>query len=143
MKISIKKHKKYKGSLSAWRITCSFTRCSSSRYVVLHCNQKTILCDVEETTCTTNSFVVLPRFQTTAVDCAHELINGWNKRVGWQNSPKSINGECWIRLGRVAKNGMINKRGVPSIRNSRVLTLFGACTDCRSFWWALLIWWAL
>ena len=49
---------------------------------------------MEEATCITNSFVVLPRFQATAVDCAHELINGWNKRVGWQNSPKSINGEC-------------------------------------------------
>ena len=44
----------------------------------------------------------------------------WNKRRGWQNSPKLINEKCWIRLGRVAKNGIINKRGVPSIRNSRV-----------------------
>ena len=43
---------------------------------MLHCNQKTILCDVEETKCTTNSFVALPRFHATAVDCAHELING-------------------------------------------------------------------
>ena len=46
----------------------------------------------------------------------------WNKRGGWQNSPKLINGECWISLGRVAKNAIINKRGVPSIRNSRVDT---------------------
>ena len=42
---------------------------------MLHCNQKTILRDVEETTCTTNSFVSLPRLHATAVDCAHELIN--------------------------------------------------------------------
>ena len=27
-------------------------------------------------TCTSNSFVALPRFHATAVDCAHELING-------------------------------------------------------------------
>ena len=58
------------------RITCSFARFSSSGYVVLHCNQKTILCDVEETTCTTNSFMTLPRLHATNVDCAHELING-------------------------------------------------------------------
>ena len=52
-----------------------FSQFSSSRYVVLHYNQKTILCDVEET-CTTNSFVALSRLHATAVDCAHELING-------------------------------------------------------------------
>ena len=44
----------------------------------------------------------------------------WNKTGDWLNSSKLINGECWIRLGRVAKNEIINKRGVPSIRNSRV-----------------------
>ena len=71
-----KEHKKYKGSLSTWRITCSFARFFSSHYVVLHCNQKTILCYVEETTCTTNSSVALPRLQATAADCAHESING-------------------------------------------------------------------
>ena len=27
-------------------------------------------------TCTSNSFLALPRLQATAVDCAHELING-------------------------------------------------------------------
>ena len=27
-------------------------------------------------TCTSNSFVPLPRLHATAVDCAHELING-------------------------------------------------------------------
>ena len=42
---------------------------------MLHCNQKTILCDVEETTCTINSFVALPRHNATTVNCAHELIN--------------------------------------------------------------------
>ena len=26
--------------------------------------------------CTSNSFVALPRLHTTTVDCAHELING-------------------------------------------------------------------
>ena len=26
-------------------------------------------------TCTSNSFVVLPRLHATAVDCAHELLN--------------------------------------------------------------------
>ena len=27
-------------------------------------------------TCTSNSFVALPKLHATAVDCAHELING-------------------------------------------------------------------
>ena len=31
---------------------------------------------MEETICTTNSFVALPRLYATAVDSAHELING-------------------------------------------------------------------
>ena len=31
---------------------------------------------MEETTCTANSFVALPRLHVTAVDKAHELING-------------------------------------------------------------------
>ena len=43
---------------------------------MLHCNQKTILCDVEEITCTTNIFVALPRLHATAFDCAHKLITG-------------------------------------------------------------------
>ena len=51
-------------------------------YVVLHCNLKTILCDVEEATCTTNSFVALPRLHATAVDCAHELVNGESEIKG-------------------------------------------------------------
>ena len=44
-----------------------------------------------------------------------------NKRGGWQNSPYSIKWECWIRLGRLAKNWITKKRGAPSIWNSRVL----------------------
>ena len=47
----------------------------------------------------------------------------WNKREGWQNSPKLINGKFWIGLERVAKNGIINNRGVPSIQNLSVKTL--------------------
>ena len=43
---------------------------------MLHCNQKTILCDVEETTYTTNSFVALPRLHAIVVDCLHELRDG-------------------------------------------------------------------
>ena len=94
-----KEHKKYKGSLSTLRITCSFARFSSSRCVLLHAAlcfiviRKTILCDVEETTCTTNSFVVLPRLHGTAVDCAHELINGESRIKGkaGKNYPKLIN----------------------------------------------------
>ena len=42
---------------------------------MLHSNQKTILCDVEETTCTTNSCVALSMLHATAVDFTHELIN--------------------------------------------------------------------
>ena len=74
----------------------SFARFSSSRYVVLHSNQKTILCNVEDTTCTTNSIVALPRLHATAVDCAHEFINGESgiKGKACKNSPKLINGEC-------------------------------------------------
>ena len=47
----------------------------------------------------------------------------WNKRGGWQNSSKLVNNKCWIRLGRVAKNRIINKWGVPSIQNSRVYNI--------------------
>ena len=50
VKISTKKHK-YKASLSTWRITCSFAWFSSSCYVLLQCNQKTILSDVKEILC--------------------------------------------------------------------------------------------
>ena len=44
--------------------------------IVLHCNQKTILRDVEETACATKSFAALPRFHAITVNCARELING-------------------------------------------------------------------
>ena len=54
-----KEHKKYKGSLSTWRIT------SKPEPVFAY-----------KKTCTSNSFVALPRLHATAVDCAHELING-------------------------------------------------------------------
>ena len=30
---------------------------------------------IKKKICKSNSFVALPRFHTTAVDCAHELIN--------------------------------------------------------------------
>ena len=33
----------------------------------------------------------------------------------WQNTPKLINGESLMRLGWVAKNGLMNKQGDPSI----------------------------
>ena len=67
----------------------------------------------------------------------------WNKRGGWQNSPKLINGECRIRLGTVAKNGIINKWGVPSIWNSRVKAFQGPSkhwTDFSDFCDFLLLW---
>ena len=31
---------------------------------------------IKKESCTSNSFVPLPRLHATAVDCAHELING-------------------------------------------------------------------
>ena len=65
-----------------------------------HCNQKTILCDVEETTCTINSFVALPRLHATTVNCAHELIN---KESG-------IKGEA-AKFSKINKQGVLNKVG--------------------------------
>ena len=59
-----KEHKKYKGSLSTWRITSKPEPVYAYKR---HAYKKT---------CTWNSFVALPRLHTTAVDCAHELING-------------------------------------------------------------------
>ena len=58
--------------------------------------------------------MALPRLHATPVDCAHELINGVS----------GIKGEA----GKILQNSktgsaeqeIINKRGVPSIRNSRV-----------------------
>ena len=60
-----KEHKKYKGSLSTWRITskpepvCAYKR---------HAYKKKQH--------TSNSFVALPRLHATTIDCEHELING-------------------------------------------------------------------
>ena len=45
---------------------------------------------------TSNSFVALPRLHATAVDCAHELINGESGIKGETGKilQKLINGEC-------------------------------------------------
>ena len=59
-----KEHKKYKGSLSTGRITSKPEPVYAYKR---HAYKKT---------CTSNSFVALPRLHATAVDCAHELING-------------------------------------------------------------------
>ena len=59
-----KEHKKYKGSLFTWRITSKPEPVYAYKR---HAYKKT---------CTSNSFVALPRLHATAVDCAHELING-------------------------------------------------------------------
>ena len=59
-----KEHKKCKGSLSTWRITSKPEPVYAYKR---HAYKKT---------CTSNSFVALPRLHATAVDCAHELING-------------------------------------------------------------------
>ena len=58
-----KEHKKYKGSLSTWRITSKPEPVYAYKR---HAYKKT---------CTSNSFVALPRLHAIAVDCAHELIN--------------------------------------------------------------------
>ena len=58
--------------------------------------------------------MTLPKLHATAVDCAYELINresGVKGKTG--KIPKINNGECWIMLRRVAKNGLINKLEVP------------------------------
>ena len=54
--------------------------------------------------CTSNSFVALPWLHTTAVDCAHELLN---RKSG-------IKGEAGmtVHMGRLAKFSKINKWGV-------------------------------
>ena len=59
-----KEHKKYKGSLSKWRIT---SKPEPAYAYKRHAYKKT---------CIANSFVVFSRFHATTVDCAHELING-------------------------------------------------------------------
>ena len=58
------KEHKYKASLSTWRITSKPEPVYAYKH---HAYKKT---------CISNSFVALPRLHTTAVDCAHELING-------------------------------------------------------------------
>ena len=49
-------------------------------------------------TCTSNSFVALPRLHATAVDCAHELING----------ESGIKGEAG-NFSKINKRGVLNK----------------------------------
>ena len=49
---------------------------------------------------------------TLPLSTVHMKRGVWNKRGGWQNSPKLVNGECWIRLGRVEKNGIPAKNSV-------------------------------
>ena len=64
------------------------------------------------------SFVALPRLHATAVDCAHELING-------ESRIKEEAGKIFqnYKMGRAEKNAIINKWAVRSIRNSRVLEI--------------------
>ena len=70
-------------------------------------------------TCTSNSYVALPRLHATAVDCAHELING---ESGIKGEADKINKRGVLnKVGEGGKNGIINKRVVPSIRNLRVV----------------------
>ena len=59
-----KEHKKYKDSLPTWRVTSKPEPVYAYKR---HAYKKT---------CTSNSFVVFPRLYATAVECAHELING-------------------------------------------------------------------
>ena len=58
-----KEQKKYKGCLSTWRITSKPEPVYAYKR---HAYKKT---------CTSNSFVALPRPHATAAYCAHELIN--------------------------------------------------------------------
>ena len=51
-------------------------------------------------TCTSNSFVALPRLHATAVDCAHQLING----------ESGIKGEAG-KVNKINKRGVLNKVG--------------------------------
>ena len=59
-----KEHKEYKGSLSTWRIT--------SKPEPVYAYKRLAY----KKTCTSNSFVALPRLDATAVECAHDLIKG-------------------------------------------------------------------
>ena len=63
--------------------------------------------------------MALPRLHATAVDCAHELING---ESGIKGEADKINKRGVLnKVGEGGKNGIINKRVVPSIRNLRVV----------------------
>ena len=72
---------------------------------------------MEETTCTTNSFAALPRLQSTAVDCTHEVINGESGIKGEAGKIlHKINKRGVVnKAGRLAKNGIVNKRGITCI----------------------------
>ena len=48
-------------------------------------------------TCTSNSFVALPRLHATTVDCVHQLIKGESR----------VKGEA----GKINKRGVLNKVG--------------------------------
>ena len=84
-----KEHKKYKGSLSTWRIT-------SKPEPVYAYKRHTYI----KKTCTSDSFVALPRLYATAVDCAHELIK----------EEPGIKGEAGQIL-QINKRGVLNKVG--------------------------------
>ena len=58
---------------------------------------------MEETTCTANSFVALPRLHVTAVDSAHELINGEPGIKGEAGRFPKIN--KWRVLDKVGEGG--------------------------------------
>ena len=123
-----REHKKYKGNLSTWRTTCSFTLFFSSCYVVLH-HEHYVVLHHEHRAYKKNLYIKQFCGFAEAL-CYHCRLctwfnkrGVWNKREGWQNSPK-INRECWIRLGRVAKNRIINKPRVPSMRNARVFLVW-------------------
>ena len=51
-------------------------------------------------TCTSNSFVALPRLPATTVNCAHELINGESEKK-WKLA----------KFSKIYKQGVLNKVG--------------------------------
>ena len=53
-------------------------------------------------TCTSNSFVALPRLYATAVDCAHELINA---ESGIEDEAKLSKIDKWGVPNRVGEGG--------------------------------------
>ena len=65
--------------------------------------------------------MALPRLHATAVDCAHDLINGEFGTKGEAAKILQIAKRGVLnKVGKGGKNGIINRRGVPPIRNSRV-----------------------